>query len=603
MDIPRLEPRAQPGTDDDVAKAVWQACISAPEELASQQATQLRVQLAQTGALVAQGSEALHPGRQYERYLSTVSDALPVLISYVDFSLRYRFVNAAYERWFGWSRQEILGKTMLEVLGEAACTSLAPHVRSALQGRQVSYQASVTYRQGTQRHIEATYVPHVSQTGQVLGFTALVADISERKRWEHAREAATSRNARLMQITAALADAVTQEQVYAAVVDQVATALRASSAGLFLLDSAGTHVYLKRSVGYSEKGIAALQVLRLDAAPSIPPIDVIRSEKPLWFASQAQLLRQYPHLADMSGDTPDYQAACLPLSAQGKNLGAIGFSFCDEPRLDTEQRALLLLVARYSSQALSRLHALEAEQQSRALAEASADALRKSLRFNELLTGILGHDLRTPLSAIMLSAQLAASSSAPGGQQPLKRILTSGARMARMIDQLLDLTRAGVGGGIALERRACDLCGLLRQLIDELDDAHPGCELRLTISGDARGQWDQDRLSQVFSNLVANAAQHGSDASGVDIRVIGDDPLEVRVEVHNQGGIAAELLPRIFEPLVSSEARRAKSQGLGLGLYISQQIAVAHQGEIEVRSSEAEGTTFIVKLPRSLTAG
>jgi signal transduction histidine kinase len=140
---------------------------------------------------------------------------------------------------------------------------------------------------------------------------------------------------------------------------------------------------------------------------------------------------------------------------------------------------------------------------------------------------------------------------------------------------------------------------LIQQVTDELEDANPEWAFSIGVTGDAIGAWDPDRLAQVFSNLIGNAVQHGIAAGGVQVRVDGTDGERVQVEVRNQGVIPRDLIGRIFEPLGGTDTRRARSQGLGLGLFITEQIARAHGGAVSVQSSEELGTIFTVVLPRT----
>jgi signal transduction histidine kinase len=226
------------------------------------------------------------------------------------------------------------------------------------------------------------------------------------------------------------------------------------------------------------------------------------------------------------------------------------------------------------------------------------EELRGTVRFHEMFSGMLGHDLRNPLGAIVTAAQLAIARS-PGDRitKPLSRVLTSSARMTRMIEQLLDFTHVRVGGGIPLVAQPVDLVPILRQVIEELEDANPEWTLTLECVGGAAGAWDADRLAQVFSNLIANAVQHGDVAGGVRIRVDGTHAGRVRIEIENTGTIPEELRPTIFEPMSGSQRRRDGSRGLGLGLYVSREIVRAHQGTITARSGH-DSTTFAIELPR-----
>jgi signal transduction histidine kinase len=184
--------------------------------------------------------------------------------------------------------------------------------------------------------------------------------------------------------------------------------------------------------------------------------------------------------------------------------------------------------------------------------------------------------------------------------KPVSRILTSGQRMARMIEQLLDLTRARSGGGIELRGSEATLDDVCSQAVEELEVAHPDWRIRQEVVGDVAGNWDTDRLLQVISNLVANAGQHGRRGSEIVLGVDGRDASTVYIRVHNQGTIPSTLLPSLFDPFRGTYPRREQSRGLGLGLFIVKEIVRSHGGSVSVESSEAHGTTFSVRLPRRL---
>ncbi|HET9930143.1 MAG TPA: GAF domain-containing protein, partial [Polyangiaceae bacterium] len=221
----------------------------------------------------------------------------------------------------------------------------------------------------------------------------------------------------------------------------------------------------------------------------------------------------------------------------------------------------------------------------------SISELQRSVRFNEIFSGILGHDLRNPLNAIMMAAQTALLRDDPDlHRRSFSKIVASGSRMARMIEQLLDFTRVRLGGGIPLVAREADLLLIVRHAVEELEAAHPTHEIRLSHGHDTRGMWDTDRLAQVFSNLLGNAVQHGETGAGIDVVIDGRDVEFVTITVQNRGSIPAELLKDVFEPLCGGEPR-AGSRGLGLGLFITRELVRAHGGDIRVRSEPTEGTT------------
>ena len=186
-------------------------------------------------------------------------------------------------------------------------------------------------------------------------------------------------------------------------------------------------------------------------------------------------------------------------------------------------------------------------------------------------------------------------------ERPLRRIVASCERMARIISELLDLTRGRLGGDFPIVRREVDLAAVLRHVVDELAAAHPARALSFEVRGDGAAEVDPERVAQLASNLAGNALQHGAPGSPVRVRLESADG-EVSISVHNLGAIPASEIEVIFEPFRQRAAGGpARGGGLGLGLYIAQQIARAHGGTLDVRSSVEEGTTFTARFPGRAT--
>lgn len=223
-----------------------------------------------------------------------------------------------------------------------------------------------------------------------------------------------------------------------------------------------------------------------------------------------------------------------------------------------------------------------------------------SERFRELFLAMLGHDLRNPLNAVVMASHILRSTSLDERQQRVVgRIETSATRMSRMIGQVLDFTRARVVGGIPLVRSALELREVVSNVVAELDSM-PNTNIEAVYRGEGLGWWDGDRLGQVFSNLIGNAVSYGR--SGSPVRVVFEDRHdEVVFTVHNLGpAIPEDQLPSLFDPFRRAlYGKDANTRGLGLGLFISRQIVVAHGGSLTVTSSPDEGTTFTVVLPRT----
>jgi signal transduction histidine kinase len=199
----------------------------------------------------------------------------------------------------------------------------------------------------------------------------------------------------------------------------------------------------------------------------------------------------------------------------------------------------------------------------------------------------------------MGSAQLMKAGTLPENDaRTVARIARSADRMTRMIEQLLDLTRIRLGGGLVLNRQRMNLNQVAEELVDDLRLAHGDREIKVVPSpGDtAMGYWDRDRIAQLLSNLISNAVQYSPPETAVVTTVYRRDG-HVCVDVHNDGPpIAPEVLPVICDPF---RRGRTGQHGLGLGLYITQQIIEAHGGSMNVASSVA-GTTFHVELPTNL---
>jgi PAS domain S-box-containing protein len=233
-------------------------------------------------------------------------------------------------------------------------------------------------------------------------------------------------------------------------------------------------------------------------------------------------------------------------------------------------------------------------------------AERDAQEFQRNVLGIVGHDLRNPLAALVTSARLLLRAEDLTAERArlAARIFSNADRMDRIISVLLDYARLRGGQGLPLHRQPCDLAALVDVVADECEAAHPGREVRRRGDGDPLGDWDHDRLAQVLANVVANALDHGAPGTPVEVAWHAGER-DVVVEVTNEGApIPAELLPRLFEPFRRGEwVRRGGRDGLGLGLFIARSIVEAHGGRIEARAGEAGGAVFTIRLPRGPLAG
>ena len=243
----------------------------------------------------------------------------------------------------------------------------------------------------------------------------------------------------------------------------------------------------------------------------------------------------------------------------------------------------------------------ELQHQKRAIARELHERT-EALRINEMFMAVLSHDLRGPLSAILASAMvLQRPQDADKVPSIAAKIQSSGRRMGRMIEDLLDVTRARQTGGLVVQCLPMDLAVAAQRTVQEIRDSHPDRVVDVTQSGDLQGLWDGERLCQVLSNLLGNAMHHGAVDRPVVLHLDGGDADVVAFSVANGGVIPSELVPHLFDPF-RGRARTGvgQHQGLGLGLYIVQQLVLAHDGRIEVCSRDGT-TTFRVLLPRKVS--
>lgn len=221
-----------------------------------------------------------------------------------------------------------------------------------------------------------------------------------------------------------------------------------------------------------------------------------------------------------------------------------------------------------------------------------------------LFLAILGHDLRNPLSSIIMAAGvlIRAPDLDPKHAATAKRILSSGHRMNKLVNDLIDYTRTHLGSDLPLTLRAADIEKICRDTVAEHQLAHPGRVIEVDASGRFDGMWDDSRIAQVFSNLIGNAIQHGDTQAPIRITLrSGAD--SVVADIANRGNlIPAERIGALFEPLVRfadlGKSIEQNDNSLGIGLYIAREIIHSHEGTISVSSTEAGGTIFSVTLPR-----
>jgi signal transduction histidine kinase len=242
------------------------------------------------------------------------------------------------------------------------------------------------------------------------------------------------------------------------------------------------------------------------------------------------------------------------------------------------------------------------------LAEAASASASRALRDRDMFLAMLGHDLRSPLTAMALAGQMLALPDV--GTEPTRlvgaRILRGAASMTAMVTDLLQCARTQLGGTIPISPRPADMREICQAALEDAGAAHPDCTFELATSGELTDEFDSARLQQVLGNLLNNAVQYRTKGRPVTLSAEGG-PDAIFVRVRNHGPIIpAASLQSIFDPLVQlpldGTPHTRPPGSLGLGLFIARQITQAHGGTIQAQSDAASGTVFTLRLPRQHVA-
>jgi len=239
-------------------------------------------------------------------------------------------------------------------------------------------------------------------------------------------------------------------------------------------------------------------------------------------------------------------------------------------------------------------------QRTQAELEKAYETSERRASFAEQMIAIVSHDLKNPLTAIMMASDILRQSETTARQaKMLGHISSSAGRAQRMIADLLDLALARVGRGIAVSPRFEDLHSLVSRCVDELRIAFPDATLIHQCAGSGNAYADTDRIQQVIGNLTANSVAYGDLSLPITItsRLTAGESL---VSVHNWGDpISAHVMGELFEPMKRGNDTDTDSEvrSVGLGLFIVREIATAHGGHVQVSSTQEEGTTFELHIP------
>ncbi len=245
---------------------------------------------------------------------------------------------------------------------------------------------------------------------------------------------------------------------------------------------------------------------------------------------------------------------------------------------------------------------LDAEEKSRERQKELEQAVTENESQRRFMS-VLGHDLKNPLSTIVMAATLQKNNTltAEKNTAMAEKIIKTSLRMNYLIEDLLETTQGISGRKISINPKPSDLRLICLHIIEEFNIAQPNVKIDLYAEENCFGDWDEQRIGQVLTNLLSNAISYGKKGSPVKVNVI-EDCDRVLIQVNNCGEIINdEEKKNLFTPFWrGSRKNETNAAGLGLGLYIVKQIVEAHEGSIRVDSTREYGTTFTVAFDKKL---
>jgi PAS domain S-box-containing protein len=550
------------------------------------------------------------------------------------------FFNERWYRYTGQDPRAAAGAGWLEAVHVDERAGLDAARRDAIAGGE-AYALEMRLRRhdGVYRWFAARVVPLRDDAGAVVAWHGAALDVTEREealaRERLARAAAdraAERTARLQAVTAALATALTPDDVARVAVDQGVAALGAAAGALAVLTPDGAAVRTLRAVGYPDADVA--RYARFPLGADFPPAEAVRTGLGVWLGSAAERDARYPGLAELRRRNGDGAMAAVPIyttrgvdagtpgdaAAPGAAIGALSLNFAEPRAFDAEDRAFVGTLARLAGQALERARLYEAERAARGEAEEARGVAERANRARADFVASMSHELRTPLNAIQGYVQLLDMGLhgpvTAEQREALGRVSRAQTHLLGLINDVLNFTKLEAGR-VEFDVRPTRVADVVRDVAPLVEPQLRAKGLAFAVrvpddgaAGAAALVWaDREKLGQVLVNLLSNAVKFtpAVQADGTPGRVTVDfteqagEPRVAYLRVHDTGiGIPGDKQDAVFDPFVQvSTGLTRTSEGTGLGLAISRDLARGMGGDLDVRSAPGEGSTFTVTLRRA----
>ena len=494
--------------------------------------------------------------RDREHRLRLVTDAMPALISYIDHDLVYRYCNARYTEWFGIEEKDIIGKSIHEVMGTEAFQTIEPSIRLALNGKRAVLEANLPYQHGPRRDVHIEYIPHLARNKEVLGFYSMIVDLTDRVHAEATR-------GWLASIVEHSNDAIVGKTL-----EGIVTSWNAAAERMF---------------GYRPEEIIGKSVEVL-----FPPDRKQEMHSILARVAQGEAVNQEEAVRlRKDGTLLDVLVTISPIRGEKNQiLGAssIAHDISERKRVEAQKQEWA-----------------ERLQAQLAINQSIEESLRHSNRELEEFTGIVTHDLRTPLASALFTGELLRETFRRGDLEQTENLVDLVLQSLWQMDELIKELHSQALVRSSIDQQEVDLEEVLLAAQERASVLLEKTEGRLvkkgklpTITG------NPTMLAQLFSNLIENAIKYRC-AEPPLIRVDADsnDRHHIVTFRDNGRGVPEEDRERVFMPRERG-SNVGTTPGSGLGLALCRKIMQAHGGTISVSTSEAGGAAFDLLFPRKL---
>jgi PAS domain S-box-containing protein len=516
--------------------------------------------------------------------------------------------NAGAQRLNGYSAPEIIGQHFSRFYPDVEVERGVPGeaLRTAAAQERAEDEGWRLRKDGSQFWASVVINAVRNEQGELIGYTQIVRDVSERRRAQEELAVRARQQATVAQLGVYALRSTDLQALLDEAVKQVATTLHAELVSTSELQAEQRMLLIRAGAGWQpglvgrvlvpvEEG--SLAAFALQAGTPVVIEDLATETR---FVAP-EILRSHQVVSGITApiDLPDGAGP----------FGVLGVYSRERQRYSADDLHFVLVVTSVLAGAIMRQRTgrlLQDAEQTVTDERLRAAQAHEALRERDEFISVAAHELRTPLTALQLKLQglerilsgdvTASKRSGAGVGERLGDALRQTHRLTELVERLLDVSRI-VTGRLDLWPEELDLGTLVSAVIGDFREQalQANSEISLSISGDARGTWDRHRLEQVVANLLSNALKYGGQ-SPIEVTVEGST--RVRLAVKDRGiGISQGDVERIFGRFERAASLRHYG-GLGLGLYIAGHIVQAHGGAIQVSTEEGKGSTFVVELPR-----